>query len=179
MEVFDGFCVYQKWEDQWRDFKATYEKTETDVTVGETVEVFMKYLTQEEVDGLKEKEDSFSLLTLKCAEMTSELENLRQFKADFEAQEAKEKADMELKDKTDIMNKFEAKLSKDEISSVIDNVDNFSVDEIKTKLSVVLANKLLSEDANFEASKIVNIDNANKLESREERLIAELKSKRK
>ena len=103
---------------------------------------------------------------------------LRQFKDDVEETQAKEKAEMELQAKNEELEKFSAKLSKKEILEEIDDVNNFSLEEIRTKLSVVLANKLLSENTTFNEDKIINIDNADKTYSRSERLLAELKNKK-
>lgn len=121
---------------------------------------------------------SFNELTENYSVLKEEVEVLRQFKDDVEETQAKEKAEMELQAKNEELEKFSAKLSKKEILEEIDDVNNFSLEEIRTKLSVVLANKLLSENTTFNEDKIINIDNADKTYSRSERLLAELKNKK-
>ena len=121
---------------------------------------------------------SFSELTENYSVLKEEVEVLRQFKENVEETQAKEKAEMELQAKNEELEKFSAKLSKKEILEEIDDVNNFSLEEIRTKLSVVLANKLLSENTTFNEDKIINIDNADKTYSRSERLLAELKNKK-
>lgn len=121
---------------------------------------------------------SFNELTENYSVLKEEVEVLRQFKENVEETQAKEKAEMELQAKNEELEKFSAKLSKKEILEEIDDVNNFSLEEIRTKLSVVLANKLLSENTTFNEDKIINIDNADKTYSRSERLLAELKNKK-
>jgi alkyl sulfatase BDS1-like metallo-beta-lactamase superfamily hydrolase len=88
---------------------------------------------------------------------------------------------MELKEKNDLIESFATKLPKKSIDDIIDDVTKFTVDEIKTKLSVALADQILTngkEDKTEFSDVTVNIDNMNKSISREERLIAEIKSKK-
>ena len=141
-------------------------------------EVFVTYLTREEKDALNQKDEKFNELTENYSVLKEEVEVLRQFKENVEETQAKEKAEMELQAKNEELEKFSAKLSKKEILEEIDDVNNFSLEEIRTKLSVVLANKLLSENTTFNEDKIINIDNADKTYSRSERLLAELKNKK-
>lgn len=121
---------------------------------------------------------SFNELTENYSVLKEEVEVLRQFKENVEETQAKEKAEIELRAKNEELEKFSAKLTKKEIFEEIDDVNNFSLEEIRTKLSVVLANKLLSENTTFNEDKIINIDNADKTYSRSERLLAELKNKK-
>lgn len=182
MEVFDTYFVCQSEDETNKYYKFTFEKNhETEevlVDMESKTEVFVTYLTQEEKDALNQKDEKFNELTENYSVLKEEVEVLRQFKDDVEETQAKEKAEMELQAKNEELEKFSAKLSKKEILEEIDDVNNFSLEEIRTKLSVVLANKLLSENTTFKEDKIINIDNADKTYSRSERLLAELKNKK-
>lgn len=182
MEVFDTYFVCNSENETNKYYRFTFEKNhetgEVLVDIGSKTEVFVAYLTQEEKDVLKQKDEKFNELTESYSALKDEVEGLRQFKENVEEVQAKEKAEMELKAKNEELEKFSAKLSKKEISEEIDNVNNFSLEEIRTKLSVVLANKLLSENTNFNDNAFINIDNTDKTYSRSERLLAELKNKK-
>lgn len=182
MEVFDTYVVCQSEDETNKYYKFTFEKNhETEevlVDMESKTEVFVTYLTREEKDALNQKDEKFNELTENYSVLKEEVEVLRQFKENVEETQAKEKAEMELQAKNEELEKFSAKLSKKEILEEIDDVNNFSLEEIRTKLSVVLANKLLSENTTFNEDKIINIDNADKTYSRSERLLAELKNKK-
>lgn len=124
----------------------------------------------------------FNELVAKCSDLETEIVPLRQFKADIETKENQAKAEMELKEKNDLIESFATKLPKKSIEDIIDDVTKFTLDEIKMKLSIALADQILANEKgdNAEFSDItINIDNMNKSVSREERLIAEIKSKKK
>lgn len=123
----------------------------------------------------------FNELVAKCSDLETEIVPLRQFKADIETKENQAKAEMELKEKNDLIESFATKLPKKSIDDIIDDVTKFTLDEIKMKLSIALADQILANemDDNAEFSDVtINIDNMNKSVSREERLIAEIKSKK-
>ncbi len=112
--------------------------------------------------------------------LNAEVETLRAFKQDIEDKQVKEQAEMELQAKKDEVAKFSSRLSDEEISNVICNVEDLSLVEITSKLSIALANKLLADNSNEESGhNFANIDNTPQTYSRHERLVAELKSKQK
>ncbi len=129
----------------------------------------------------KELQNKFNEMVIKCSDLETEIVPLRQFKAEIEEKENKVKAEMELKEKNDLIESFATKLSKQSIEGIIDDVNKFTLDEIKMKLSIALADQILAnekkDDAEF-SNVIINIDNMNKKVSREERLIEEIKNKR-
>lgn len=128
-----------------------------------------------------ELQAKFNELVVKCSDLETEIVPLRQFKADIETKENQAKAEMELKEKNDLIESFATKLPKKSIDDIIDDVTKFTLDEIKMKLSIALADQILANEKgdNAEFSDVtINIDNMNKSVSREERLIAEIKSKK-
>ncbi len=129
-----------------------------------------------------ELQTKFNELVAKCSDLETEIVPLRQFKAEVETKENQAKAEMELKQKNDLIESFATKLPKESIDSIIDDVTKFTIDEIKTKLSVALADQILAnktEDTTEFSDVTINIDDMNKHISREERLIAEVISKKK
>ena len=132
-------------------------------------------------ESYNELQTKFNELVAKCSDLETEIVPLRQFKAEVETKENQAKAEMELKEKNDLIESFATKLPKKSIEDIIDDVTKFTLDEIKMKLSIALADQILAnkKDDNAEFSDItINIDNMNKSVSREERLIAEIKSKK-
>lgn len=125
-----------------------------------------------------ELQTKFNELVSKYSSLEDEIVPLRQFKAEVEAKENEEKLQMELKEKNDLIESFATKLPKKSIDNIIDDVNKFTLEEIRTKLSVELANQILADtDAKFNDI-TANIDNMNKSVSREERLIGEVISKK-
>ena len=129
-----------------------------------------------------ELQSKFNELVAKCSDLETEIVPLREFKAEIVEKENQAKAEMELKQKNDLIESFATKLPKESIDSIIDDVTKFTIEEIKTKLSVALADKILAnktEDKTEFSDITINIDDMNKHISREERLIAEVISKKK
>jgi len=129
-----------------------------------------------------ELQSKFNELVAKCSDLETEIVPLREFKAEIVEKENQAKAEMELKQKNDLIESFATKLPKESIDSIIDDVTKFTIEEIKTKLSVALADKILAnktEDKTEFSDITLNIDDMNKHISREERLIAEVISKKK
>jgi len=125
-----------------------------------------------------ELQTKFNELVSKYSSLEDEIVPLRQFKAEVEAKENEEKLQMELKEKNDLIESFATKLPKKSIDNIIDDVNKFTLEEIRTKLSVELANQILADtDAKFNDI-TANIDNMNKSVSREERLIGEVLNKK-
>ena len=129
-----------------------------------------------------ELQTKFNELVAKCSDLEIEIVPLRQFKAEVIEKENQAKAEMELKEKNDLIESFATKLPKKSIEDIIDDVTKFTLDEIKMKLSIALADQILANEKsdNAEFNDItLNIDDMNKHISREERLIAEIMSKKK
>lgn len=128
-----------------------------------------------------ELQSKFNELVAKCSEFETEIIPLRQFKADVETKENEVKIEMELKEKNDLIESFATKLPKKSIEDIIDDVSKFTLDEIKTKLSVALADQILANNEKKEefSDITINIDDMNKTVSREDRLIEEVKNKKK
>ena len=55
-------------------------------------------------------------------------------------------------EKEAVVEQFKKKLNEEEISEIVESLDNYSTDELKTKLSVILAGKILEETSNDKSS---------------------------
>lgn len=113
VETFTDKFIYVKetWEDdkyECRYYKQGYEMENEDIKlVGDSTEVFAKFLTQEEIDKVNEEKQSYvnNIETLKAenydlqtkfSEINTEVESLREYKAEiekakFEVEEANRK----------------------------------------------------------------------------------------
>lgn len=86
----------------------------------------------------------------------SEISALNARIMEFEAQIASLKSEVESlseykvaavrNEKLAVIETFKKKLSEEEVSSFVESLDSYSTDELRTKLSVVLANKMLAEE---------------------------------
>lgn len=155
-------------------------KMEDEPIVEPTVEPIVEPELTNYEELYTELQSKFNELVAKCSDLETEIVPLREFKAEIVEKENQAKAEMELKQKNDLIESFATKLPKESIDSIIDDVTKFTLDEIKTKLSVALADKILAnktEDKTEFSDITLNIDDMNKHISREERLIAEVISK--
>ena len=157
-------------------------KMEDEPIVEPTVEPIVEPELTNYEELYTELQSKFNELVAKCSDLETEIVPLREFKAEIVEKENQVKAEMELKQKNDLIESFATKLPKESIDSIIDDVTKFTIEEIKTKLSVALADKILAnktEDKTEFSDITINIDDMNKHISREERLIAEVISKKK
>ena len=155
-------------------------KMEDEPIVEPTVEPIVEPELTNYEELYTELQSKFNELVAKCSDLETEIVPLREFKAEIVEKENQVKAEMELKQKNDLIESFATKLPKESIDSIIDDVTKFTIEEIKTKLSVALADKILAnktEDKTEFSDITLNIDDMNKHISREERLIAEVISK--
>ncbi len=96
----------------------------------QTISITTYYELQEENRQLKEQ----------VAQLTSEVAALSQYKAIVIKQE-----------KMDVVDQFKKKLSDEEISEFVESLDNYTTDELRTKLSVVLSEKILNDNTEPQA----------------------------
>lgn len=139
--------------DMKKDFEEVEEtevetKTEVEEVADEKVEDEVEEIAEESskaddsdlVGELSSKLESlsneFNELKAENEKLLSELESLKEFKSDVEAQEIKAK-------KEAIVSDYSALLSKEEIESV--DVDAFDVEDLKAKFSCMYAEKSLSQ----------------------------------
>lgn len=131
MEVFDTYCIYQKWDEVNQYFKAYYTKTENDINIEDTVEVFMMYLTQQELDDLKQEKESYSELQSKYNDVNEKYQKYVKKEEDAKKQE--------------MIDSFAGNLTQEEVEKCIDDISKFTVEEIETKLTLELGRKAKSE----------------------------------
>lgn len=89
-------------------------------------------------NDLKGKYDD---LTTQYSQLNDEVGGLREFKSNIEAQEQQARLEVERQYKQEMMDSF-TELTVEEKANVIDNIDNFTVEEIESKLSVAFARKI-------------------------------------
>lgn len=130
------------------------ETIEESSTETETIE------TPEGQDLPEEKPEEESVPMMYSAEeyeaRVSEVNALNSRIAEFEAQIAtltSQVAELSVyqaqaikSEKLAVIETFKRKLSEEEVSSFVESLDSYSTDELRTKLSVVLANKMLAEE---------------------------------
>ena len=133
MEVFDTYCIYQKWNEVNQYFKAYYTKTENDINIEDTVEVFMMYLTQQELDDLKQEKESYSELQSKYNDVNEKYQKYVKKEEDAKKQE--------------MIDSFAGNLTQEEVEKCIDDISKFTVEEIETKLTLELGRKAKSASA--------------------------------
>jgi hypothetical protein len=126
--VYDNYFIAQD-EMNNKFYKFEYSKESTDVNLSSHVEVFAQYLLHEEVLALELMRSNFTAIE-------EENKSLKEFKAQIESKEHEFKAN-ELFTST----RF-SKLEEEDIKELKENVQNFSIQEIESKLFEVLGRKL-------------------------------------
>ena len=177
-EVFDEYCIYSKWSEVNKYYKVAYTKSENDVVLGVQEEVFATYLTKSEMDLVEANKNKYEELSIKYSELETETRLLRKFKEEKVEEENKLKAEMELDKKNELINSFSEKLTKEEIDSVVTDINGQTFEEIKVALSVAFAEKSLSKKEDDNQAKFANIDTGNKAVSTKDKLLAELKARK-
>lgn len=179
-EVYGDYCIYTNWYDSCKYYKCFYSIINNEVMVGDSIQVYAKFLTQAELDILEaekaENINKFETLSIKYAELESEISPLREFKLEKEEEEKKATEEAELAKKNELVNSFSDKLTKDEISSVVTDIAIQTYEEIKAGLSIAFADKVLGETK--EETTFANIDNNNKTVSVKDKLLAELQARK-
>ena len=183
------------WEDYYRFNYSILEDGEISIDMEAKEKAFSTFMTMAEMNALDEAKaqekqkfsevnEQFEKLSEQFAQLTSDIEakdakivELEEFKANKE-QEELEKFQKEEETKiAEIKSKFSAKLSAEEIESAI-NAEMTS-DEVNKVLSVVFAQKMLSEETPQTTQVFADIsDNTPKIVTNEDRLVEEAKALR-
>ena len=158
------------------------------------IKVFPSFATSQELDALdamrkdvekfSEVNEQFEKLSEQFAQLTSDIEakdakiaELEEFKANKEQEELEKFQAQEQAKIAEIKSKFLAKLSAEEIEGAI-NAEMTS-DEVNKVLSVVFAQKMLSEETPQTTQVFADIsDNTPKIVTNEDRLVEEAKALR-
>lgn len=108
-------------------------KCENDVytLVGDRVQVYEQFLTQEEMDALESMKANYA--------------ELQQFKANIEQKELEEARTSLINDE-----RFELIKETDDYKELVKEIEKYSVDELETKLKLIVADKVL-QNGNFAA----------------------------
>lgn len=127
--VYDNYVVMIGYF-KGQSYKQGYKAENNEFTlVGDRVRVFEQFLTQEEIDALES--------------MKSEFAELSAFKADFEKKELEAARTAMLNDE-----RFEIIRDTEEYKALQKEAENYSVEELETKLKVVVADNIL-QNGNF------------------------------
>ena len=125
--AYNDYLVMTGWWNN-RSYKQSY-KNENDTLslVGDRVEVYCQYLTQEEIDEL--------------AELRSNYEALVQFKADVEKEELTSQKNALIEDE-----RFEIIRDVDAYKELVKDVEKYSLEELETKLKLIVADFALGNN---------------------------------
>jgi len=122
IEVYDNKFIYEDWTDEgYKFFRQTYSKDGDNVAFdGERVEVFNEWLSKAERDALDELKSNYA--------------ELKAFKENYDAATIKAEKDaiFESADYDEIRDS-------DDFKTLMSEMDNYSVDELKTKVDLLYA----------------------------------------
>lgn len=111
-------------------YKQNYTSDNDEFTlVGDRVQVYEQFLTQEEMDSLDEMRSNYS--------------ELKQFKADFEQKELENARNEIIND-----DRFEIIRDTEAYKELVKDVTNYSVEELETKLKIIVADNIIG-NGNF------------------------------
>jgi hypothetical protein len=110
-----------------RFFKVAYEKQGDEIVLGDVIEVFPMFLTAEEKGALELMRNNFEALQ-------KENDELKQFKANVLKAEHEAKAE-------ELFSQF-SKLDEEDIADLRENVHNFTIEELESKLYERLGRKM-------------------------------------
>ena len=135
-EVFDNYFIYSGYK---KIYKQGYIKTDVDVAFeGERVEMFIEYLTAEELEELNNMRNNYSLIL-------SENEELKSFKSDVLAQHKASEVE-------EVFRKYSTLLDAADFEDLKENAINMEIAELEKELSFRLVQK------KFDFSKITKKD---------------------
>lgn len=151
-EVFDDYFIYSNYE---KYYKQGYIKTDVDVAFeGERVELFVEFLTAEELEELKKIRENYSLIL-------KENEELKEFKAQKDKEEFEAKQEELRQEKINHINTEYEKLSDDIKELFISKIDEYeSTDDIDADICVyIVKNKVTFSKAKKESTPVkVSVD---------------------
>ena len=149
-EVYDDYFVYSSWDNP-KYYKQGYVKTDVDVAFeGERVELFVEYLTAEELEELNKMRENYSI-------MTKELEELKEFKAEKDKEEFEAEQERIREEKIEHINTEYADISDDIKELFIGKVDEYeSTEDIDADICVyIVKNKVTFSKAKNNKDKSV------------------------
>ncbi len=137
-EVYDNYFVYSSW-DSPKYYKQGYIKTDVDVALeGERIELFVEYLTAEELEELNKMRENYSLIL-------KENEELKEFKAQKDKEEFEIEQEKVRQEKIDHINTEYEKISDDVKELFISKVDEYeTIEDIDADICVyIVKNKVV------------------------------------
>lgn len=137
-KVYDDYFIYGGWDED-SCYKQGYISTDVDVAfVGERVEIFVEYLTAEELVELNNIRTNYSLIL-------AENEELKSFKVTVLSQQKSDEVD-------DVFNKYSTLLDLADFEDLKENAVNMEIETLEKELSFRLVQK------KFDFSKITKRD---------------------
>ncbi len=137
-KVYDNYFIYGGWDDD-SCYKQGYIATDVDVAFeGERVEMFIEYLTADELEELNNMRTNYGLVL-------SENEELKSFKADVLSQQKSNEIE-------DVFNKYSTLLDVADFEDLKENALSMEIETLEKELSFRLVQK------KFDFSKIVKKD---------------------
>lgn len=146
-EVFDTYFIYSGYK---KIYKQSYVKTDVDVAFeGERVEMFIEYLTAEELEELNKMRDNYSLIL-------KENEELKEFKAQKDKEEFEAEQEKLREEKIEHINTEYEHISDDIKELFISKVDEYeSTEDLDADICVyIVKNKVTFSKAKKENTSI-------------------------
>ena len=126
-EVFDDYFVMQDWYNN-RIYKQGYSIDGEDIALaGDRIEVFEILVTKEEKDALEALKENYSALEIQYNE-------LKEFKDNYDAAELHAQREAVLS-----VSEYSVLADNEEFKALHDDMDKFSVDELKVKADLIFA----------------------------------------
>lgn len=146
-EVFDTYFIYSGYK---KIYKQSYVKTDVDVAFeGERVEMFIEYLTAEELEELNKMRDNYSLIL-------KENEELKEFKAQKDKEEFEAEQEKLREEKVNHINTEYEHISDDIKELFISKVDEYeSTEDLDADICVyIVKNKVTFSKAKKENTSV-------------------------
>ena len=154
-EIYDDRAIVYDYKED-KHYRQYYVKGENDIALGEKVEVVIKDLTTEEEAVLNQLKSDFANSQSEFTKLEEEVKGLRESKVAFEAEKEELetlrnfKMNVEKIEKEQVITKFAAILAEEDLAECKEKIDEFTKDEIKSKLSVIAVDKQVNFSKNDE-----------------------------
>ncbi len=149
-KVYDDYFIYSSWDSDTY-YKQGYVKTDIDVAFeGERIELFVEYLTAEELEELNKMRENYNTIA-------KELEELKEFKAQKDKEEFEAEQEKIRQEKIEHINTEYETLSDDIRELFISKVDEYkSIEDIDADICVyIVKNKVTFSKAKSNKDKPV------------------------
>ena len=145
-DVYDDRAIIYDHQDN-KHYRQHYVKGEHDIALGEKQEVVIKDLTKEEEAALNSVKQDLAQMKTDYSALETEVKELKE-NNDIDPEVKRELEDLrtfkqnsEKKEKEEVITKFAAILADEDLKDCRDKIDEYSKDDIESKLSVIAVRK--------------------------------------